>query len=207
MKPGLFITLEGCEGSGKSTQAKMLTSRLKQDGYEVVLTREPGGTPLGEEISNILKWSKPGSINTVSELLLFNASRAQLVTDIISPALSSGKVVICDRYADSSLVYQGLGRGLQTETIRQANEIAVQGLSPDLTILLDIPVETGRERKRHDTADRFEQESVEFHRRVRDAYLKLAEEEPERWRIIKGTAPKEEISEAIWDNVKAMLNA
>lgn len=207
MKQAIFITLEGCEGSGKSSQAKILAARLKHEGYEVILTREPGGTQLGEEVSNILKWSKPGAINPISELLLFNASRAELVNQVIKPALGDGKIVICDRYTDSSLVYQGLGRGLPKEMIRQANEIAVQGLVPDLTILLDIPVEKGRERKRHDAADRFEQESLEFHCRIRDAYLKLAEAEPERWRIVNGDASKEEISEVIWSHIKDNLNA
>jgi dTMP kinase len=207
MSRGLFITLEGCEGSGKSSQAKMLAARLKQEGYDAVLTREPGGTLLGEAVSKILKWSTPGSINPIAELLLFNASRAQLVADIINPALNTGQIVICDRYTDSSLVYQGLGRGLSPEIIQQMNDIAIQGLTPDLTILLDIPVETGRERKRHDTADRFEQESLDFHCRVRNAYLKFAGEEPQRWRIVKADAPKQTISEAIWLHVKGMLKA
>ncbi|ADJ26177.1 thymidylate kinase [Dehalogenimonas lykanthroporepellens BL-DC-9] len=205
MKQGKFITFEGCEGAGKSTQAGLLAGMLASNGMKTILTREPGGTPLGEEISRLLKWGKIGDIDALSELLLFNASRAELVFTVIEPALKAGKIVICDRFTDSSLVYQGGGRGLSTETVIRVNDIATRGLKPDMTILLDIPISTGQHRKSNSVADRFEQEADEFHKSVRQSYLALAEADPERWKVVNGTLSRSEVTEAVWKHVKALL--
>lgn len=205
MKSGRFITFEGCEGAGKSTQTSLLINKLAISGVEAVLTREPGGTPLGEEICRLLKWGKFGDINPLSELLLFNASRAELMATLIVPAIESGKTVICDRFTDSSLVYQGVARGLSADVVAKVNDIATGGITPDLTILLDIPVATGRHRKHTAVADRFEQENGDFHQAVRQAYLELAWQNPKRWKIIDGSQSTVEVAEAVWSQVKAML--
>jgi dTMP kinase len=202
----LFITFEGGEGCGKSIQSKSLYRRLSRLAIPAVLTHEPGGTPLGKGMSRLLKWAKHTDISPVSELLLFNASRAQLTDKVIQPNLKSGKIVICDRYADSTTAYQGYGRGLDLETVITANNFSTQGLKPGLTILLDIPAETGLARKSAQKLDRFEQEDIAFHRRVREGYLKLAAKEPESWLVIDATQPKEKIAEIIWQRVSQLLS-
>ena len=202
----LFITFEGGEGFGKSSQAKTLNERLKAEAYDAVLTQEPGGTDLGQEIARLLKWSDGEAICPLAEVMLFNASRAELVTRVIKPALATGKVVVCDRYVDSTLVYQGYGRGLNLSTVRAINAIAIQGLMPDLTFLLDMPVEKGMERKHGMTADRFEKEELNFHRRVRDGYLVQAAAEPNRWLVVDASLPQSEISSIIWDRVEKALD-
>ena len=164
------------------------------------------GTILGEEITRILKWSKHDSISPLAELLLFNSSRAELVSQVIKPALCDGITVICDRYVDSTIVYQGRGRGLSLATVRAANDMATQGLMPDLTILLDMPVEQGQERKRLHKADRIEQEALDFHQKVRDGYLALSKEEPSRWLVVNADQPKELISDIIWTHVKKLFH-
>ncbi len=164
----LFITFEGGEGCGKSVQAKTLYRRLSQLAIPVVLTYEPGGTPLGKKLALWLKWAQDTNISPLTELLLFNASRSQLIDEVIQPNLRRGKVVICDRYVDSTTAYQSYGRGLDLQTVKTINNAATQGLKPDLTVLLDISAEEGLARKRARRQDRFEQEDITFHQRVRE---------------------------------------
>lgn len=202
----LFITFEGGEGSGKSGQAKALYQRLKKSATPAILTREPGGTPFGKKLGRWLKWSQDADISPLVELMLFNASRAQLVAEVIKPSLNRGMVVISDRYADSTTVYQGYGRGLDLEMVKATNNTATQGLKPNLTILLDIPAEEGLARKKGREKDRFEQENLAFHQRVRQGYLKLAAEEPQRWLVIDATLDKETIAAIIWKRVRQLLS-
>ena len=201
----LFITFEGGEGSGKTVQARALYRKLTKLAIPVLLVQEPGGTPLGKKIGRWLKWAQGADISPLTELLMFNASRAQLIDEVIQPNLKSGKVIVCDRYADSTTAYQGYGRGLDLETVKAINKTATRGLTPDLTILLDIFVEEGFRRKRTSRRDRFEQEQVDFHQRVREGYLKLAAEEPERWLIIDATLSKTEIADIIWQRVRRLI--
>jgi dTMP kinase len=202
----LFITFEGGEGSGKSVQAKALYKRLSQLAIPAILTQEPGGTPFGNKIGRWLKWAEGMDISPIIELLLFNASRAQLVTKVIQPNLATGKVVICDRYDDSTITYQSYGRGLDLEMVRAINNAATQGLKPDLTVLLDMPVDEGLARKRGKKQDRFEKGDITFHQRVRRGYLKLAANEPQRWLVIDASQPKEKIEEIIWQKVKRLIS-
>lgn len=202
----LFITFEGCEGCGKSTQSRALKNRLTKLSQPVLLIHEPGGTRLGTRISYLLKWAKDVSISPVAELLLFNASRAHLVEAVIKPALSEGKVVICDRFTDSTVAYQGYGRGIDLSIVKSVCEKATQGLSPDLTILLDIPVGEGLRRKTvMGNHDRFEQTEASFHQRIREGYLKMAKDEPTRWLIVDGTQSKAKIKDIIWQRVSQIL--
>ena len=201
----LFITFEGGEGSGKSSQARALYRRLQKLAIPALLTCEPGVTPLGKRIARLLKWTPDIDISPVAELLLFNVSRAQLVTEVVRPALESGKVVICDRYADSTTAYQGYGRGLDMTTVTAANKAGMTGLMPDLTVLLDVPVKEGLARKQGKKQDRFEQEDIAFHQRVREGYRKLAAAEPERWLVIDAEKSREEIAEIIWQRVSPLL--
>ena len=202
----LFITFEGGEGSGKSVQAKELYRRLSQLAIPALLTHEPGGTPFGKKIGRWLKWVKETDISPLTELMLFNASRAQLVAEIIQPNLKGGKVVISDRYADSTTAYQGYGRGLDLEMVKATNNAATQGLKPALTVLLDISVEKGLARKRAKRQDRFEREELAFHRRVREGYLKMAGDEPERWLVVDASQSKEKIAQIIWQRVSQLLS-
>ena len=200
----LFITFEGGEGCGKSTQSRLLLEKLHQQNIPVVLTREPGGTALGNEIRRVLKREQGIPISPQAELFLFAASRAQLVAELIRPALREGKVVICDRFAHSTLVYQGYGRGLDLTTVEMVNNMATENLKPDLAILLNISPEQGLTRKRS-LRDRFELEDLSFHRRVREGYLKMAAAEPDRWLVIDAMLSKGEITEIIWDKVSKLL--
>ncbi len=201
----LFITFEGGEGSGKSVQSKILYKRLSNLAIPAVMTYEPGGTPLGKKLGHWLKWTDDKDITPLAELLLFNAARAQSITEVIRPGLESGKVVISDRYTDSTTVYQGYGRGLDLETVRATNDAATQGLKPNLSILLDIPTEVGLTRKKGNRRDRFEQEELTFHHRVREGYLKLAAGEPERWLVVDATQDKEKVAGIIWHRVSQLL--
>jgi len=203
----LFITFEGGEGCGKSVQSRALYRRLSQLAIPALLTHEPGGTPFGEKLGRWLKWAQDTDISPLTELLLFNASRAQLVTKVIQPNLENGKIVICDRYADSTTAYQSYGRGLDLEIVKAINNAATQGLNPDLTILLDMPVEEGLARKSARKQDRFEQEALAFHQRVREGYLKLAANEPQRWLVIAASQPKEKIAQIIWQRVSQLLSS
>ncbi len=204
-----FITFEGGEGSGKSTQARALYRRLLSMGIPAVLTHEPGGTPLGHEIRRWLKGTggkgkgESEKVDPPTELLLFNASRAQLVSQVIRPALKGGTVVICDRFANSTIAYQGYGRGFPLDLIEAANNIATQGLKPDLIVLLDLPVEQGLSRKK--LRDRFEREELGFHQRVRQGYLEMAKKDPQRWLVIDGSLPKKETERLIWERVEPLL--
>ena len=202
----LFITFEGGEGSGKSTQAELLYQRLLKLAIPAVLTCEPGGTPFGKRLGHWLKWGDAKKITPITELLLFNAARAQSVAEIIIPGLKDGKTVISDRYADSTTVYQGYGRGLDLEMVTDINQAATQGLKPDLTILLNVPVADGLKRKKAGKPDRFEQEELAFHRRVIEGYSKLAASEPERWLVVDATRSKEEIAGIIWQKVSQLLS-
>jgi dTMP kinase len=203
----LFITFEGGEGSGKSVQAKALYRKLSQLAIPVVLTHEPGGTPFGNKIARLLKWAQDTDISPLTELMLFNASRAQLVAKVILPSLKKGKVVICDRYADSTTAYQSYGRGLDLEMVNTINHAATQGLKPNLTVLLDIPAEEGLARKKARKQDRFERENIVFHQRVRKGYLKLAANDPKRWLVIDATQSKEKIEQTIWQKVSQLLSS
>ncbi|MGD0779832.1 MAG: dTMP kinase [Dehalococcoidales bacterium] len=201
----LFITFEGGEGCGKSTQSKLLYRRLQKLAMPSLLIHEPGITALGKKVTRLLKWSQEINISPLAELLLFNVSRTQLVTEVIKPNLKKGTLVICDRYADSTTAYQGYGRGLDLVTVKAANNIGTQGLSPDLTILLDMPVEKGFERNKEKKTDRFEAENLSFHRRVREGYLRLAKAEPKRWLVIDALKSKDEIADIIWQRVSKIL--
>jgi len=200
---GTFIVLEGGEGAGKSTVLAALAALLREEGRDVVETREPGGTPLGERIRALILDSH-GVDDALSELLLFEAARARLLTSVVRPALDRGAIVLCDRYAASSIAYQGYGRGLGRDLIERANAIATGGLEPDLTLLLDLPVEVGLARRaREAESNHFDRETVAFHQRVRDAFLALAAESPATWRIIDATAPVDAVVQAARDAVAA----
>jgi dTMP kinase len=202
---GKFITIEGVEGSGKTTQAALLAAYLRKQGVDVLETREPGGTEAGEQIRRILLSPLHHGLAPMTELLLFLAARAQLVNAVIVPALNSGKWVTCDRFLDATLAYQGRGRGLDMQAVRNLNEVATDGLKPDLTILLDLDVETGirravaskREFSDSPDGDRLEKENKEFHRRVREGYLELARQEPERIKVIPVSGSVEQVHSAI----------
>jgi len=202
----LFITFEGGEGSGKSIQAKLLHRRLHKLAIPVLLTHEPGVTSLGKRIDRLLKWTQNVDISPIAELLMFNVSRAQLVKEVIKDTLQSGRTVICDRFYDSTTAYQGYGRGIDIDTVKTINNIATGGLTPDLTIFLDLPPEEGFKRKIDDKHDRFEKESMNFHKRVREGYLEMAEAEPSRWLVIDGTQSPENVAGIIWKNVRELIS-
>ena len=201
---GLFITFEGGEGCGKSTQSRLLLKKLEQQNVPAVLTHEPGGTALGNELRRALKKRRDSFISPQAELFIVAASRAQLVAALIRPALQEGKVVICDRFTHSTMVYQGYGRGLDFTAIQMVNNMATRYLNPDLIILLDISPEQGLERKRS-LEDRFELEDLSFHRRVREGYVKMATAEPARWLVIDASLPKGKVAEIIWNRVSQLL--
>ena len=211
---GKFITFEGPEGSGKSTQARLLVQDLKNDGWDVVVTREPGGTAIGDAIRAILLNPEIAEMDSVTELLLLAASRAQNVSQRVKPALARGCVVVCDRFTDSTLAYQGYGRKFDLKLLRSLNAIATGGVFPDLTILLDLPVEVGLERAkalkkaeaRGQTGDRFEQEEVDFHRRLRAGFLELAAAEPKRFRVIPVQAEMEATHKQVAGAVREFLS-
>ncbi len=199
---GFLITFEGSEGSGKSTQIGRIADRFTDAGYEVVVTREPGGTAIGEEIRHILKHADSGAgMFPEAELLLFAASRAQLVRELILPSIQAGKIVLCDRFMDSTTVYQGIARKIQSGPVHMINTFAVGDLVPDVTVVIDLPAEAGFERLRHrvtDLPDRMEEENIEFYRNVREGYLMLAKALPERFVIVDGTAAIDEVEENVW---------
>jgi len=199
----LFITFEGGEGCGKSTQANALYRMLRRKNLPAVLIHEPGGTTLGEQIRKMLK-RKTENIHPQTELLLFAASRAQLVADVIQPALKKGEIVICDRFSHSTTAYQGYGRGLDLATVQMVNNLATQNVKPNIVIFLDLSPEEGLAR-RGKLLDRFELQELSFHRRVRQGYLKMAAEEPDRWLVVDATLPKKKISEIIWEKVNHLL--
>lgn len=191
MKKGLFITFEGADGCGKTTQLNLLTEYLKKQGYDVVVTREPGAKGLGEKIREILL-NYDGVVSDRCEAFLFLADRAQNIDVIVNPAVSEGKIVLCDRHIDSTLAYQGYGRGQDIERINNLNNIATNGRKPDLTFVFDIDVETSQKRV-GSNKDRMERAGIDFHNRVRNGYLELAKNEPERIRVIDATKSIEDI--------------
>jgi dTMP kinase len=214
MKQGLLITFEGTEGSGKSTQIERLARRLEAGGRAVRVVREPGGTLIGEEIRHTLKHSQGNrAMTSEAELLLINASRAQLVREVMDPALAAGEVVLCDRFADSSVAYQGYGRGLDREAVRRIIRFAVGDRRPDLTLLLAIPLEVSEARRAERVAgqsngpvrDRFEEADRGFFERVEAGYRAIAREEPDRVCVIDGTRPVEEVAGVIWGRVELLM--
>jgi dTMP kinase len=206
----MFITLEGIEGSGKSTQLRRLADYLRQRGKTVLTTREPGGCPIADAIRQILLHPANTAMVPRAELLLYAAARAQHVAEVIRPALERGEVVLCDRFLDATMAYQGYGRGLDLPLIEELNRLATGGLLPDLTLLLDMPAEEGlrRARRRNDLSateeGRFEAEALEFHRRVRSGYLELAGRQ-RRFRVIEASGAQDEVGRRIWDAVQASL--
>ena len=203
---GLFITFEGGEGCGKSTHSKLLLQKLQQQNVPAILTHEPGGTALGNELRNLLKRRRGSPMSPQAELFLLAASRAQLVAEVIRPALEEGKVVVCDRFTHSTIVYQGYGRGLDFTAIKMVNNMATRYVDPDLIILLDIPPEQGLARKRS-LKDRFELEDLSFHQRVREGYLKMADAEPDRWLVIDASLPRSKVAAIIWDRVNQLVTS
>jgi dTMP kinase len=209
---GVFITFEGPDGSGKSTQIELLAHHLRLIGWNVLTTREPGGTPIGDQIRNVLHDVANTEMVFEAEILLYSASRAQLVGQVIRPALAHGTIVLSDRYADSTIAYQGYGRGLDLSVLRRITDFATGGLAPDLTIYLDLPVEQGLERKRQALSqrsgewNRLDQEDVEFHQRVRQGYLELAAAEPERWLCVDARPSVAEIQRRIREAVERFGN-
>lgn len=191
---GLFISMEGPDGAGKSTQIELLQNYLENKGYEIVITREPGGTVISEAIRQVILNKEYKEMCPNTELLLYAAARAQLVSEVIRPALEAGKAVICDRFVESSVVYQGIARGLGIERVYAVNDYALEGLRPQLTILLDLDAKEGLRRKKQQAElDRMEAEGLEFHQKVAEGYRILAEREPERIMKISATLPKEDI--------------
>jgi len=193
----MFITLEGPEGSGKTSQMPALTKYLRDAGYDVVATREPGGTAVGDQIREVLMNLQNVEIVPRTEILLFLAARAQHVEGLIRPSLQAGKVVLCDRFSDSTLAYQGYGHRTNLDTLRFLLDFSTGGLKPDLTLLLDVPVRSGLERKRGNAAEwnRLDAYAEAFHKRVHQGYKDLAESEPERWITIDATQDKEAVQE------------
>jgi dTMP kinase len=200
----VFITFEGTEGSGKSLQVRLLVARLRERGLRVVATHEPGGTPLGMEVRALVLSREELDIDPRAEALLMNASRAQLAETLIRPALDRGEVVVCDRFADSTLAYQGAGRGLNMQELDAVISFATAGLRPDMTLLLDLPVEVGLARKHvQDAGNRFETEALAFHAHVREAYRAMASADPDRWRCFDALQSPDRLAEEIWDTVAA----
>ena len=209
---GLFITFEGIEGCGKSTQVQRLAKRLAKEGHETLTLREPGGTPIGEAIRDVVKFP-PGHnpISPDTELLLMNASRAQLVQQAIRPALANGAIVLCDRFYDSSLAYQGHGRGLDLVKVQKAIDLAIDGIKPNLTLLLDIPLSVSQTRvsdrlqSTGEIQDQFDESGTKFFERVLDGFHILAKAEPVRFRVINGDKPIDTVTEEIWDSIQSHL--
>lgn len=207
----IFITLEGPDGAGKSSQARLLTEALRRGGLDVLSTREPGGTALGESIRGVLLHQPGMDHDPLSDALLFNAARRQLVVEVISPALAGGSVVVCDRFADSTLAYQGFGAGVPLATLREIAAHATRGLRPTRTILLDLPPDAGLARRAEgSSADitRFEAgdgHDLDFHRRVRDGYLALAREEADRWRVVDAGRPTDEVARDVLAAVRDLV--
>lgn len=210
MKRGLFLSFEGGEGSGKSLQAKVLAEALQKRGREVVLTREPGGTAAGERIREIVLHAQEIALSPEAQVLLYSTARAQNVREVIRPAIEAGKIVIADRFFDSTMAYQGYGHGVALEQIRGVTALACGDVVPDRTFLLDIPVDIGLGRsgwRAQSKWDRFEVLDPAFHERVREGYLRLATAEPRRWAVIGADRDEAAISKDVWREVDALLGA
>lgn len=211
MRRGVLITFEGGEGSGKSTQLRLAAERLRAEGHEVVEAIEPGGTRIGQQIRRILLDRANTDLRAMPEMLLYFASRAQNVEEVIVPALERGAVVLADRYTDSTMAYQGIARRLGEDTVAQAHKLA-RCVDPDLTVLVDIDVETGLARVRArntesaSTETRLDDEALEFHKRVRAGYLKMAAQEPHRFRVIDGSGAPEVVARAVWDAIARLVS-
>ena len=202
---GRFITLEGGEGSGKSSQAEALATLMRSQDYSVVLTREPASTELGRTV--MATFQRRVAVTPEAELFLFEAARAQHVREVIRPALERGAVILCDRYTDSTLAYQGYGRGLSPDHIRAVNHIATGGLAPHLTILLDVPPETGLARKDHQRLDdSIGREPLEFHQRVRGAFLDMAKREPQRIIVVDASLSLDQVTREAWQHLQRFLD-
>ncbi|MEA3466520.1 MAG: dTMP kinase [Thermodesulfobacteriota bacterium] len=209
---GFFITFEGIEGCGKTTQISQLATALRQQQLDVIVTREPGGCQISDKIRSILLDPGNKAIAPETELLLYAAARAQHIAQVIRPALQLGKIVLCDRFCDATLAYQGYGRKLEISVIEQLNNYACQGIEPALTLLLDFPVEIGLDRARSRNAqnhcqneDRFEQESLAFHQRIRDAYLRLSNDQPQRIKVIDANGDYDTVFKRIIDTTIPLL--
>lgn len=209
----MFITFEGVEGSGKTTQRKLLTEKLESIGKSVVLTREPGGTEIGTQVRKILLDSKNSAMVPLCELLLYFADRAQHVEEVVKPGLKAGKIVLCDRFVDSTIVYQGAGRGVGKQDVLDLKDLVLKDLKPDLTIIFDLDAEKGLDRAKTriaaitegDKEDRFENEELEFHKRIRNGFLELAKQEPERFAVVDASLTPEEIFENVWKIVEQRM--
>jgi dTMP kinase len=208
----LFVTFEGPDGSGKTTQIKLLAGHLQALGHDVLVTREPGGTSIGDQIRVVLHDVQNAEMACETEFLLYSASRAQLVRQVVKPHLARGGVVLCDRFADSSMAYQGYGRELDLAAVRLITQFATEGLVPDLTVYLDLPVEVGIERKQVAHAaqagewNRLDQQSVDFHRRVRQGYLQMAQADPGRWLVIDAAQSIDDTQAVIRKRLETLLS-
>ncbi|MEX2425259.1 MAG: dTMP kinase [Thermomicrobiaceae bacterium] len=200
----LFVTFEGPDGAGKSTQVRLVADLLRKSGTHVVLTREPGGTPLGERIRSVLLDPGECAIVPRAEALLMSAARSQHVSEVIQPALEDGAIVLCDRFVDSTLAYQGAGRGLSVPALTKLQEFAVESLKPDLTILLDLPPSSGIQRRRESgiPLNRLDEDDLAFHQRVREWYVQEARQHPERWTVLDATRPEGELAVEIAELIR-----
>ena len=189
----------------KVPRLNFCSKKLTEQSIPAILTHEPGGTLLGEKITRILKWDQKQHLSPLTETILFNASRSHFVEEVIAPALQANKIVICDRFTDSTIVYQGYAGGLYVSKVKAINTLASGGLVPDLTILLDLPAETGLARKARNKPDRFENKEIIYHSKIRDGFLKLAAGDSQRWFVIDGLKPKSEIARVIWEKISTLI--
>lgn len=204
----MFITFEGPDGSGKTTQMKRLIPELRKMGLDIVQTREPGGTEIGDQIRSVIMDMKNKSMHPRTEILLFCSSRAQLVEELIRPSLHAGRIVLCDRYADSTMAYQGYGHGLDKDALTRLLDFATGGLKPDLTLLFDLPAEAGLRRRltNHEEWNRMDDYALQFHERVRQGYLEMAASDPGRWVVIDADRDPDRIQEDVLSAVRGKLN-
>ncbi len=201
----LFVTFEGPEGSGKTTQVQLLTEYMKEQGYPVLCTREPGGTEISEQIRQLILSKRNQAISDETEALLYSAARAQIIAELIRPALDAGRIVLSDRYADSTLAYQGYGLGLNLDALRAITRFATGGLVPDRTFFIDVPVEFGLRRKRRGETNRLDDKSVAYHERVRAGYFEMIKAEPQRWTVIDGTRPVDQVQRDLREQMGQVL--
>ena len=204
MPTGLLVTLEGIEGSGKSTQIELTRAYVEEQGYTCLVTKEPGGSPLGEEIRGFLLDRGDLRIDPLTELFLIEADRAEHVAEVIRPALDEGRIILCDRYTDATIAYQGYARGLDITIIHQMNHWATGGLTPQCTIVLDCVIEVGMARAKGE--DRFEREGKRFHEQVREGYLRIARQEPQRVKVVSGEGEQTAIQEEIRRIIRPLLD-